>query len=190
MASAQEPPGGYRRLLPKIKGRRVMNAFTEHSEKVIPITAADLGIEFSDAGGHGLYKWLLASFLIGKRIRSTVAVKAYRNLVDHGLDTPKKLACCSHRDLVRYLGQAGYARYDESTARRLHALGVRTAAELDVHLAGLSEGRMDISSFERWLLELEGIGPKTLEIFMREAGIRLQHRITDVSSRGSGCRNS
>lgn len=97
---------------------------------MIPVTAAGLGINVSDSTGHGLYKWLLASFLIGKRIRSSFAVEEYRNLVDrHGLDTPEKLARCSHRDLVRLLGQAGYARYDESTAKRLHALSVRAARE-------------------------------------------------------------
>jgi hypothetical protein len=45
---------------------------------VIPVTAAGLGINVSDPTGHGLYKWLLASFLIGKRIRSSFAVEEYR----------------------------------------------------------------------------------------------------------------
>lgn len=135
-----------------------------------PITAADLGIEVGDASGHGLYKWLLASFLIGKKIRSSVAVEAYRNLVDrHGLDTPEKLAQSSHRDLVRYLGQAGYARYDESTARRLHALGFGLSNDLTTRLNALSQRSIDLATFQRWLLSFEGIGPKTLEIFMREA---------------------
>lgn len=55
------------------------------------VTARDLGIEVTDVGG--VFRWLLASFLMGKCIRSTVAVKAYRILVDEqGLDTPHKLA--------------------------------------------------------------------------------------------------
>ncbi|MDO7896899.1 DNA methylase [Pseudomonas citrulli] len=133
------------------------------------VTAADLGIEVGDLNSHGLYKWLLASFLIGKRIRSSVAVEAYRNLVDrHGLDTPAKLAQCSHRDLVRLLGQAGYARYDESTARRLHALGVGLDGELNARSKALQSGTMEFAEFDRWLLSFNGIGPKTLEIFKRE----------------------
>lgn len=137
---------------------------------MIPTTAADLGIEFSDPSGHGLYKWLLASFLIGKWIRSSVAVAAYRNLVDrHGLDTPEKLAGCPHRDLVRFLGQAGYARYDESTASRLHELGVGLAAELESRTNALESGSMKPAEFDAWLLSFKGIGPKTLEIFKREA---------------------
>jgi len=137
---------------------------------VTPITAADLGIDFGDPSAHGLYKWLLASFLIGKRIRSSVAVEAYRSLVDrHGLDTPERLARCSHRDLVRFLGQAGYARYDESTATRLRALGISLAAELESRTNAVWSGSMKPAEFDAWLLSFKGIGPKTLEIFKREA---------------------
>lgn len=153
---------------------------------MIPITAADLGIDVGDPSGHGLYKWLLASFLIGKRIRSSVAVKAYRNLVDrHGLGTPDQLSRCSHRELVMLLGQAGYARYDESTARRLHGLGSRLSRELNVQLNALREGQLDSSAFQGWLLGFEGIGPKSVEIFMREAATVLDGL---VEQSGGGCR--
>ena len=140
---------------------------------MIPVAAADLGIDIDEPSGHGLYKWLLASFLIGKRIRSTVAIEAYRNLVDrHGLNTPEKLARCPHRDLVRMLGQAGYARYDESTARRLHELGVGLEGELNARTKAVKGGAMESAEFERWLLGFNGIGPKTVEIFKREAVLR------------------
>lgn len=115
-----------------------------------------------------MFRWLLASFLMGKRIRATVAVQAYRTLVDQqGLDTPIKLAQTSHSTLVKLLGQAGYARYDESTARRLHDLGNKVEVELVAQLEALQEGS-DAEGFKRWLLSLEGVGPKTVEIFMRE----------------------
>lgn len=130
------------------------------------ITACDLGIEVTDA--LGVFRWLLASFLMGKRIRATVAVQAYRTLVDQQcLDTPIKLAQTSHSTLVKLLGQAGYARYDESTARRLHDLGNKVEVELVAQLEALQEGS-DAEGFKRWLLSLEGVGPKTVEIFMRE----------------------
>ena len=130
------------------------------------ITACDLDIEVTDA--LGVFRWLLASFLMGKRIRATVAVQAYRMLVDQqGLDTPIKLAQTSHSTLVKLLGQAGYARYDESTARRLHDLGNKVEVELVAQLEALQEGS-DAEGFKRWLLSLEGVGPKTVEIFMRE----------------------
>jgi len=130
------------------------------------ITACDLGIEVTDA--LGVFRWLLASFLMGKRIRSTVAVEAYRIIVDQqGLDTPLKLAETSHSVLVRLLGQSGYARYDESTARRLHDLGNKVEVELVAQLEALQEAS-NAEGFKRWLLSFEGVGPKTVEIFMRE----------------------
>lgn len=139
------------------------------------MSATDLGINVADQHRQGLYKWLLASFLLGKRIRSSVALQAYRILVDrHGLDTPGKLGQCAHRELVRLLGQAGYARYDESTARRLRTLGVRLATELPAHLQAMQDGTEGLRDVERWLLTFEGIGPKTLEIFMREARVVLE----------------
>ena len=141
---------------------------------MIPISAALLGIDMHQCHGRGLYKWLLASFLIGKRIRASVAVQAYQVLVDtHGLDTPGKLARCPHHTLVKLLGQAGYARYDESTARRLHRLGKGLEAEMD-HV--LLDDAVDMAHVSAWLLRFEGVGPKTLEIFMREAAPVLQHQ--------------
>ncbi|MFG0917848.1 DNA methylase [Pseudomonas fulva] len=141
---------------------------------MIPISAALLGIDMHQCHGRGLYKWLLASFLIGKRIRASVAVQAYQVLVDtHGLDTPGKLARCPHHTLVKLLGQAGYARYDESTARRLHRLGKGLEAEMD-HV--LLDDAVDMAHVNAWLLRVEGVGPKTLEIFMREAAPVLQHQ--------------
>ncbi|MBT2339877.1 MULTISPECIES: DNA methylase [Pseudomonas] len=137
---------------------------------MIPLGATDLGIDIANQQRHGLYKWLLASFLLGKRIRASVALQAYKVLVDqHGLDTPGKLSQCAHRELVRLLGQAGYARYDESTARRLRTLGARVEQELPSRLEAIRGGVEGIPDVEQWLLTFEGIGPKTLEIFMREA---------------------
>jgi len=105
---------------------------------------------------------------MGKRIRSAVAVEAYRILVDqNGLDTPLKLAQTSHSTLIRLLRKAGYARYDQSTARRLLGLSKKVEAELDAQLDALREAS-NAEGFKRWLLSFEGVGPKTVEIFMRE----------------------
>lgn len=121
---------------------------------------------------------------MGKRIRSTVAVKAYRIIVDQqGLDTPHRLAQSSHSALVRILGQAGYGRYDESTARRLHALGNKVELELTTQLKILGEAPSD-EGFKRWLLSIEGVGPKTVEIFMREGFAHLL--ISDAIERRDG----
>lgn len=135
------------------------------------ITARDLAIDLKNGGEVALFKWFIASFLMGKRIQADIAVQAYRVIVDqHGCDTPRKLASQSHRQLVAMLGQAHYVRYDESTAARLTKLANKLTEEYagkigEIH--GRSEGR---GEFEKRLGEFDGVGPKTVEIFMREAG--------------------
>ena len=127
-------------------------------------------------GENGLYRWLVASFLMGKRIRASIAVQAYQKVVDqHGLDSPVKLAGCHHSTLVRILGDAGYARYDISTARRLIVLAGALSTQLGPQLRDLRERTQDLEGFNRWLLNFEGVGPKTIEIFMREASTELNH---------------
>lgn len=134
------------------------------------ITAQELGIDLVQGGEGALFKWLLASFLMGKRIRAQAAVQTYHVIVDrHGRDTPGKLAACTHRELVRMLGEGGYARYDESTAVRLRALANKLMDEYGGTLGAMSTASADRPEFERRLRDFNGIGPKTAEIFLGEA---------------------
>jgi endonuclease III len=133
------------------------------------ITAQDLGIDLDEA--QGPFKWLLASFLMGKRIQADIAVQAYRVLVEkHGRDTPRKLGHCTHTQLVAMLGEAHYVRYDESTATRLSALAQKLEAEYSGSVSLMRDASVDRHDFEKRLQAFDGIGPKTVEIFMREAG--------------------
>nr|WP_157710834.1 DNA methylase [Pseudomonas sp. PB120] len=134
------------------------------------ISAHDLQIDLQGANETGLFKWLLASFLMGKRIQGAIAAKAYQIIVEqHRLDTPQKIAHCTHRQLVVMLGQAHYVRYDETTASRLLALANKMNAEYDGKVSNIVATSGDRQAFEKRLSEFEGIGPKTVEIFMREA---------------------
>lgn len=133
------------------------------------IGAAALGIEI-EKGEKELFKWFIASFLFGKRIQRDIAAEAYRVIVGrHGCDTPTKLGNCSRRALVCMLGEARYVRYDESTAERLIKLCDRLNREYGGALGGIREQSKDRKELERRLAEFEGVGPKTVEIFMREA---------------------
>nr|WP_214658145.1 DNA methylase [Pseudomonas folii] len=130
-----------------------------------------MAIDLKSGGEVALFKWFIASFLMGKRIQADVAAQAYRVIVDqHGCDSPRKLASQSHRQLVAMLGEAHYVRYDETTATRLTALSKKLIEEYagkmgEIH--GCSDSR---AGFEKRLGEFDGVGPKTVEIFMREAG--------------------
>lgn len=133
------------------------------------IGAEDLGIDVT-RGEAELFKWFVASFLFGKRIQRDIAAEAYRVLVERNrLDTPHKLRDCGQRRLVQLLGQARYVRYDESTAARLLKLGDQLLTEYDGRLGRLRELGETHDGVEKRLLAFEGVGPKTVEIFLCEA---------------------
>jgi endonuclease III len=134
------------------------------------ISAHDLRIDLRDASEAGLFRWLLASFLMGKRIQGSIAAKAYQVIIEqHQRDTSQKLAHCTHRQLVLMLGQAHYVRYDETTASRLLALATKLNTEYGGKVSNIVSASADRQAFEKRLSEFEGVGPKTIEIFMREA---------------------
>ncbi|WP_395593614.1 DNA methylase [Pseudomonas sp. B26140] len=135
-------------------------------------TAEDLEISFGDASDEvALFKWLIASFLMGKRIQADIAAQAYRVIIEkRQRDTPRKLANCSHRELVMMLGEAHYVRYDETTATRLLALAHKLNDEYAGKVGNIVAESAVRQAFEKRLAEFDGIGPKTVEIFMREAG--------------------
>lgn len=134
------------------------------------MTAADLDISVSKHDEHSLFQWLLASFLFGKRISQRIAA-AWQALVrTHGRDTPRKLCNCTHAELVRILGEGGYARYDESTATRLSLLCRTLLDEYGGSVVAIAEASDSRAEFERRLRRFKGIGPVTVRIFMREAG--------------------
>ena len=134
------------------------------------ISAEDLNIQLNHNDDAALFKWLLASFLMGKRIQAGIAAEAYRVIAErHQRDTPRKLANCTHRQLVGMLGEAHYVRYDETTATRLLALAVRLNDEYAGKVGNIVKASADRAVFEQRLMAFDGIGPKTVEIFMREA---------------------
>lgn len=134
------------------------------------LSAADLDIRVT-SDEDSLFLWLLASFLFGKRISQTIAASTWRALVrTHGRDTPRKLCNCTHAELVRILGEGGYARYDESTATRLSLLCRTLVDEYGGSVQGIARASDSRADFERRLRCFKGIGPVTVSIFMREAG--------------------
>jgi endonuclease III len=133
------------------------------------ISAKQLGIDISQGEGE-LFKWFIASFLFGKRIQQDIAADTYRVIVEkHQRDTPRKLCNCSWQELVNMLGEGRYVRYDESTAERLLKLCNKLNSEYGGKPGNMREQSKDRKELEKRLGEFEGIGPKTVEIFMREA---------------------
>lgn len=140
------------------------------------IGARELGLDqgLASADERALFKWLVASLLFGKPIQRRIAEQAYRVIVEQQQrDTPSRLGGCSKAELVRMLGQARYVRYDFSTAERLLKLCERLHREYDGKVRHIREQSADRHEFEQRLEAFDGIGPKTVEIFMRDAAAGL-----------------
>ena len=81
--------------------------------------AEDFGLDVT-TGDDDMFRWFLLSYLFGKPIQSTVAVKTWKLFIDRKLDTPWAILQTHHRKLVNLLDEGKYTRYDESMARALH----------------------------------------------------------------------
>lgn len=134
-------------------------------------SAADLGLTLAVDDEPALFGWFLASYLFGKRISQGIAAQAWTVLYrQYGRDTPRKLLGLSRQQLVGYLGEGHYRRYDESTATRLLDVCHHLQEAYGGSFVRLRDASTDRVDFESRLQRLKGVGPKTCEIFMREAG--------------------
>lgn len=134
-------------------------------------SATDLGLTLTAEDEQALFGWFLASYLFGKRISQGIAAQAWTVLYRrYGRDTPRKMLNLSWRQLVDYLGEGHYRRYDESTATRLLDTCRQLQEDYQGSFARLRDASADRADFERRLQTLKGVGSKTCEIFMREVG--------------------
>ena len=132
------------------------------------IDSSDLGLDPDSGREKDLFRWFLASFLFGKRIQQGVARNAFDILVKSGMDSPQKIVKAGWERLVEKLDEGGYVRYDESTARYL----LETSRLLEEKYHGRIREVFQRSSSEKdlraRLQEFKGVGPKTVEIFLRD----------------------
>ena len=113
------------------------------------------------------FKWFLASILFAKRISSEVAKRTYQEFEKQGILTSESIVDAGWDKLVEVLDSGGYVRYDFSTASKLLEIGInlrRKYGSLEI-LYTQSE---DSNDLEKKLLEFKGVGPTTVNIFLRE----------------------
>jgi endonuclease III len=113
------------------------------------------------------FKWLLVSLLFAKRISSEVAKRTYREFEKAGIITPESITEAGWDKLVEVLDSGGYVRYDFSTASNLLEIAA-SLREKYGSLEGLYIQSKDSKDLEKRLLEFKGVGPTTVNIFLRE----------------------
>lgn len=120
------------------------------------------------SGDTDLFRWFLLTYLLGKPIQSTVAVKTWKLFIDRGVDIPWAIIDMSDRQLTMLLHLGGYTHYQHVMT---HALKVAMKQLVDFYEGSLTmmiEDSMNEDELSKRLQKLYGVGPKTAEIFMRD----------------------
>jgi endonuclease III len=129
----------------------------------------DLGIDLGEADPAEIFRWFLASKLMGARISTRNALRTYKEFERRGVVSPEKIREIGWDGLVKILDAGGYTRYDFSTATKLLAitddLTRRYAGDLNI-LHDRARDSQDLADRIQGLGK--GIGEVTANIFLRE----------------------
>jgi hypothetical protein len=137
--------------------------------KQSPLYSEELGIDLARGGDPAYFEWFLASQLFGVRISQTIAQRTYQSFSRHGLLTPQRILEAGWDFLVNpVMREGGYVRYDESKSRRLLHNCRLLLDRYGGSLARLHEASADSQDLEERLLAFQGVGPVTVNIFLRE----------------------
>jgi len=131
------------------------------------IYAKELGIDLESGRETEYFKWFLACLLFGKPVQQEVAKRAYLELVKEDIVTPEAILKAGWDKLVEVLDRGHYVRYDFSTATKL--LDVASALKEKYGTFGtLLKQSKTMDELSSRLQEFKGVGPKTVEIFLRD----------------------
>jgi hypothetical protein len=128
----------------------------------------ELGIDLA-GGDEQVFRWFLASLLFGGRISEAIARRTYDSFCRHGLTTPGKILRAGWDFLVfPVMREGGYVRYDESKSRQILRDCAKLRDQYGASLRRLHEEAADAADLEARLLDFFGVGPVTMNIFLRE----------------------
>ena len=129
----------------------------------------ELGIRLNEKKDDEIFKWFLASVLFGARISETIAKNTYKTFAKYGLLTSRKIPEVGWDFLVNpIMREGGYVRYDGKTSTQILNNCEALLKKYNGSLNELHEKAKDSSDLENRLLEFYGIGPITVNIFLRE----------------------
>ena len=128
----------------------------------------ELGINLKSRKSGEIFKWFLASILFGARISETIAKNTYKTLEKYKLLTPKKILEAGWSFLVNpVMREGGYIRYDGKTSTMLLDISEKLLKEYKT-LTNLYKTSKDQKELEDRLKSFKGVGPVTIQIFLRE----------------------
>ena len=131
----------------------------------IPTYSVELGLDLKKAEDR--FKWFIASILFARRISSDIAKRTFKLFMEYKLDNLDGILNAGWNRLVDVLDEGGYVRYDFSTASNIIE-ALNTLRSVYGDLEELHKHSKDSEDLERRLMKLKGVGPVTINIFLRE----------------------
>src|SRR3989304_3218705 len=129
----------------------------------------ELGIDLKRKSDPELFKWFLASILFGARISETIAKNTYMAFEKYRLLTPEKIVTAGWEFLVHpIMREGGYVRYDGRKSTQVLRDCEQLIRDYDGSLNKLHNQAKSSKDLEDKLLDFYGVGPITVNIFLRE----------------------
>lgn len=129
----------------------------------------ELGIDLASGDDEEVFKWFLASVLFGGRISEDIAKRTYRVFERHDLLTPEDIVDTGFDFLVDpVMREGGYVRYDNQRSEQILRNCQTLLETYDGSLNELHESAEDESDLEDRIDAFYGVGPVTVNIFLRE----------------------
>lgn len=129
----------------------------------------ELGIDLARRTDGELFKWFLAAALYGARISETIARHTYQAFAHHRLLNPRRILAAGWDFLVNpVMREGGYVRYDEKTSREILDNCRMLLHDYGGSLRRLHHEARDSRDLEARLMQFQGVGPVTANIFLRE----------------------
>ena len=134
-----------------------------------PLYSEELGIDLAARTEDQYFRWFLAGLLFGGHIGETIARHTYQAFCRHRLTTPRDILAAGWDFLVNpIMREGGYVRYDFSKSDQILRDCDKLVGEYDGSLWRLHEASRDARDLEARLLAFHGVGPVTMNIFLRE----------------------
>ncbi|HYM40783.1 MAG TPA: hypothetical protein VEY12_11705 [Thermoplasmata archaeon] len=122
-----------------------------------------LGLDVRDP--KDWFPWFVAASLFAKPISAAAARTTAQLLFKEGIRSPRTIERRGWDGLVTILDLGGYVRYDFSTATKLLAIAAALHGD---RLRRIVTQASSVREAEVELTRIDGVGPKTVQIFLRE----------------------
>ncbi|MEA3475800.1 MAG: hypothetical protein U9R23_05110 [Candidatus Cloacimonadota bacterium] len=137
--------------------------------EISKLYSEELNIFLKENNNKELFKWFLASILFGARISETIAKNTYKTFERYELLSPEKILKAGWDFLINpIMREGGYVRYDGKTSTQILRNCETLIKEYKGSLKELHNIAKDSKDLENRLTDFYGIGPITVNIFLRE----------------------